>query len=132
MLLIVVSLVLLIACVNVASLLLARASARRREIATRLALGATRGRVYSSFSRKACFYPYSERLSGFALAELTAGCLPECISRCPFHPTRREPDWRVAIYAALLTTVAALACGLLPAWRSVKESLTPDLQRESR
>jgi predicted permease len=43
-----------------------------------------------------------------------------------------EPDWRVALYAAFLAAFATLACGLLPALQSVKESMTQDLQREPR
>ena len=42
------------------------------------------------------------------------------------------PDWRVAGYAALLTVIATLATGLLPAWQSVREAIVPDLARRGR
>ncbi len=60
---------------------------------------------------------------------------PACHIQLPLPiPIRLQiqPDWRVAAYAALLTSFAVLACGLLPAWQSVKESIVPDLHRERR
>ncbi len=133
MLLAIVSLVLLIACINVASLLLARASGRRREIATRLALGAGHGRIMQQFLSESLLLSLLGALLGFALAEVTAILLGRVHLPLPL-PIRLDvqPDWRVAIYAALLTMFSSVACGLLPAWKSVKESLMPDLQREGK
>jgi putative ABC transport system permease protein len=133
MLLAIVSLVLLIACINVASLLLARAASRRREIATRLALGAGRGRILQQFLSESLLLSLLGAVLGFALAEVTTLLLAQVHLPLPL-PIQLDvqPDWRVAIYAAMLTTFAAVACGLLPALKSVKESLTPDLQREGK
>ncbi len=133
MLLAVTGLVLLIACVNVASLLLARASARRREIAIRLALGAGRGRLLQQLLADSLLLSLLGTAVGLALAEVTAALLARIQLPLPI-PIRLqiEPDWRLAAYAALLTTFAALACGLLPAWQSMKESLTHNMHREGK
>ncbi|MGO9262649.1 MAG: ABC transporter permease [Bryobacteraceae bacterium] len=133
MLLAVTGLVLLIACVNVASLLLARASARRREIAIRLAIGASRGRLMQQLLADSLLLSLLGAAVGLALAEVTAVLLARIHLPLPI-PIRLqiEPDWRLAVYAAVLTTFAALACGLVPAWQSLKESFAHDLHRERR
>jgi predicted permease len=133
LLLAIVGLVLLIACVNVASLLLARASARRREIAIRLALGAGRGRLLQQLLADSLLLCVLGAGFGLALSQITATLLAHIQLPLPI-PIRLqiEPDWRVAAYAALLTSFAVLACGLLPAWQSVTESIAPDLHRERK
>jgi putative ABC transport system permease protein len=133
MLLAVVSLVLLIACVNVASLLLARLSARRREIATRLALGSSRGRLMQQFLAESLLLSLLGAALGFALADAVAVLLAHVHLPFPVPIVLDvRPDWRVALYGTLITIGAALMCGLLPAWQSVKESFTADLHREGR
>ena len=133
MLLIVVGLVLLIACANVASLLLARASARRREIAIRLALGAGRARLLQQLLVESLLLALLGACCGLALAQVVATMLASIQLPLPI-PIRLqiEPDWRVALYAAFLTIVATVASGLLPAWQSVKESIASDFHRESK
>jgi predicted permease len=133
LLLAIVGLVLLIACVNVASLLLARASARRREIAIRLALGAGRARLLQQLLADSLLLCLLGAGFGLVLSQITAMLLAHIQLPLPL-PIRLQiqPDWRVAAYAALLTSFAVLACGLLPAWQSVKESIAPDLHRERK
>ena len=133
MLLIVVGLVLLIACVNVASLLLARASARRREIAIRLALGAGRRRLLQQLLVESLLLSLLGAGCGLAFAQIVTKLLARVQLPLPL-PIRLhiELDWRVTLYAAFLTIVATLACGLLPAWQSLRESIASDFHRERR
>lgn len=133
MLLVVVGLVLLIACVNVASLLLARGSVRRQEFAIRLSLGASKGRLLQQLLVDSLLLSILGALCGLALRQVfvTALARIQLPLPLPIQP-HFELDWRITVYAALLTGFATVACGLLPAWRSVKQSISPDLRHESR
>jgi predicted permease len=132
-LLAVVGLVLLIACINVTGLLLARASARRREFAVRLSLGAGRGRLLQQLLVESLVLSVTGAAVGFVLAEAVAKLLATVQLPLPLPIVLQvDPDWRVASYAAVLSIVAALASGLLPAWQAVKESMAPDLARAQK
>jgi putative ABC transport system permease protein len=126
-------LVFLIACVNVASLLLVRASNRRQEIAVRLSLGASRGRLLQQLLSESLLLSFLGAGAGFLLAELVSRLLAtiQLPIPVPVH-LQIEPDWRVVAYAAILAIAATVVCGLFPARQSVKESLTASLHRERR
>ncbi len=133
LLLIVVGLVLLIACVNVASLLLARGSARRQELAIRLSLGAGRGRLVQQLLVETALLSLAGVAFGLVLREALASAVEELQLPVPIPiHLHLAFDWRVTLYAILLASFATLACGLLPAWRSVRQSIAPSLRRESR
>jgi predicted permease len=129
-LLAVAGLVLLTACVNVAGLLLARASARRREIAIRLALGAGKGRLLQQVLVESLLLSVLGAGCGLALSQQLAVLLDRLRLPLPvpIH-LHIQPDWRLAIYASLLTLASTLICGLLPALRAWRESIAPGLQR---
>jgi putative ABC transport system permease protein len=129
MLMTVVALVLLVACGNVANLLLARASARRREIALRLALGATRGRIV----RQLLAESLALAVIGGALALPLSywGQQVLLAARPPFLPADvldTMPDWRVLTFTALATLVTGLVFGLVPALRASRLSLVTEIK----
>ena len=133
MLLAIAGLVLSIACVNVASLLLSRAAARRREIAIRISIGAGKARLLQQLLVESLLL--AGLSTGFGL--LLGRAATSALARIPLPlpvPIRLvfELDWRVACYGALLAIVSTLACGLLPALQAVRESTAHDLQREPR
>jgi predicted permease len=132
-LLIVVGLVLLIACANVAILLLARGSARRGEIAVRLALGVGPGRLLQQFLAESVLLALLGTGLGLLLSQLIATVLGGIELPLPI-PIRLQitPDWRLLLYSAVLTALATIVCGLLPAWQSPKVSITPNLARERK
>ena len=132
-LLLLVGLVLLIACINVAGLLIARASARSQEMAVRLALGASRGRLLQQLLTESLLLSFAGAGLGFLLAELAAKYIAAIRLPLPIPiELRIEPDWRVVTYAAILAIAATIVCGLLPAVQTLKDSLTSDLRREHR
>src|ERR1022692_3649012 len=130
---VVVGLVLLIACLNVASLLLARGAARRRELATRLSLGAGRGPLSQQLLGESLLLSRVGAFLGLILPQARAAALERFRPPLPI-PIRLHltMDVRITVYAILLTTFATIACGLLPAWRSIRQSISPDLRQESK
>ena len=132
-LLIVVGLVLLIAAINVASMLLARASVRRQEIAIRLSLGASKARLLQQLMSESMLLCVLGGALGLFLAYVVARAIAAIDLPLPV-PVRLqiEPDWRVALYAAFMAGFATIVAGLMPAWQSVRTSLNTNLKREQR
>ncbi|HEX4166947.1 MAG TPA: ADOP family duplicated permease [Bryobacteraceae bacterium] len=132
-LLLIVGLVLLIACINVATLLIARGSARRTEIAIRLALGVSRARLLQQFLAESALLALLGGALGLLLSRATATLLAriDLPFPVPIH-LQITPDWRVLVYSVLLTLLATIVCGVLPAWQSLRASITSDLARDRR
>jgi predicted permease len=119
-----VTLVLLIACVNVASLLLARAVSRDRELAMRTALGASRGRLIRQCLTESAVLGLFGAGSGVAVAVI--GVRP-FVAFWPALVPRAEGiqvDARVLLFAVVVALVSSVLFGLAPAWRV--RSLAPD------
>jgi predicted permease len=127
-----VLLVLLLACANVSALLLARAAARQREIAVRLALGASRARLVRQLLAEAVIIAVTGGLAGTVIA---VWGLHGLLSLVPAQIPRLEDaaiDPRVLAFALVLTAVSALASGLVPALLASRSSLTDVLAEGSR
>ena len=127
-----VSLVLLIACVNVASLLLARAVSRERELAMRVALGAGRGRLVRQCLTESAVLGLSGGVLGILLA--AAGVRP-FIRFWPGALPRVEEvhlDWRVLLFALAASLASGLLFGLAPALRATTRELEQTLRAGAR
>ncbi|MFZ0924102.1 MAG: ABC transporter permease [Candidatus Acidiferrales bacterium] len=112
-------LVLLIACANLANLLLARASSREREIAVRLALGASRGRLIGQLLSESALLAVAGAVCGGFLAAVLSHSLVAFIST-PGNPVFLDmpTDWRVLGFAGGLAILTTILFGLAPALRS--------------
>ncbi|HEY4817036.1 MAG TPA: ABC transporter permease [Candidatus Acidoferrum sp.] len=127
-----VSLVLLIACVNVASLLLARAVSRERELAMRVALGAGRGRLVRQCLTESAVLGLSGGALGILLAAI--GIRP-FVAFWPGALPRAEEvqlDWRVLLFALAASLVSGLLFGLAPALRAPVRELEQTLRAGGR
>ncbi len=113
-----VGFVLLLACVNVASLLLARSSARRREFAVRTALGASRRRIVSQLLTESILLGMT---AGFVGLLLAAWGTHAAIGRLPTALPRAEEiglDFRVLAFTMAISLLAGVLFGLVPAWKT--------------
>jgi predicted permease len=131
-LMVIVALVLLIACSNVANLLIARATARQKEIAVRLALGAGRGRLILQLLEESLLLSLLGGIFGVGLAividRALIGFLPQGISPLTLTAT---PDWRVLSFTLLISVLTGVLFGLAPAIQSTRPQLAGTLKDQA-
>jgi len=129
----VVALILLIACVNLASLMLARAAGRQREMAVRAALGATRWRLVRQQLAESLLLAAAGAALGFLLAEWGTRFVARMIWT-GHVPLRMDPapDARVLAFTAGIAIVTAVLFGMAPAWRATRTDPGTALQRSAR
>lgn len=130
MLMAAVTLLLTIACVNVASLLLARAAGRAREFAIRLSIGASRGRLIRQLLAESLLLSLLGAAAGLGLNLLLTNTLNGTTLPLPV-PIRLaiQPDWLLLTYCAVIAVVSALVAGLLPALMATRPGANSTLKR---
>jgi predicted permease len=128
-----VGIVLLIACANVAGLMLARASSREKEMAVRLALGAGRGRVIQQLLTESVLLSAAGALLGIFVAFWGAEGLSSFLSANWYHPMviDLQPDVTVLAFTVAVALLTGIGFGLAPAFRGTRINVAPALKENA-
>jgi predicted permease len=119
----VVSLLLLLACVNLASMLLARAAGRQREMAVRASLGASGARLLRQVLTESLLLSVAGTLLGGVVAYFGTSTLLRILATARQHEIvtlRVQPDLRILLFTALIAVLAAVVFGAAPAWAAFR------------
>ena len=132
-LMIMVGVVLLIACANLANLLLARAASREREFSARLALGSTRGRIVRQILIEALVLAMAGGVLGLGLAFLATKALIGFIDQGATHTAlSARPDLRVLLFTFGTCLLTGVLFGIAPAWRGSRSNVAGALNANAR
>ncbi len=113
--------VLLMACANIANLMLARSAARQREMSVRLALGAGRSRVLRQVLTESLLLSFIGGVLGLALGYLCRSALPHLIAKAWDYSRMEVPfHWKVFAFTATITIGTGMLFGILPAWAATR------------
>jgi predicted permease len=129
LLMMIVALVLVIACVNVANLLLARASARQKEFAVRVAIGASPGRVVRQLLTESIFLAFAGGTLGLLIAHWGTRALLKLSGNTDLEAS---PDLRVLLFTVAVCLLTGILFGLIPALRSRRVSVAYTLKSGSQ
>jgi predicted permease len=128
-----VGVVLLIACANLANLLLARATARRKEIAVRLAVGSGRARLVAQLVTESLLLSFVGGGLGVLFAIWASQGLLMLVSRGPrLLPLDINPDARVLGFTVAISVITGVLFGLVPAFRATRVELAPTLKESAK
>jgi predicted permease len=125
--------VLLLACANIANLLLARGAQRQREMSVRLALGAGRGRVLRQLLTESLLLAGIGGAGGLALAYLGRNFIPRLMANA-WDQSRLTVamDWGVFVFASGVTLLTGLIFGLAPAWLAARSEVSGSLKESAQ
>ncbi len=126
-----VGLVLLIACVNVANLMLARAATRRKEIAVRLALGANRLRLLRQLLTESILLSVIGGIASLLVARMCVRVLTTYLPEQSRSALDLAIDVRVLLFTLMVSVLTGLVFGLTPAWQTTRQSVIAALKDQT-